>query len=161
MSEQIERIDGLTRQAVKRVFQSMVSREISAEPPSPLTADPQGEVMGSVGFIGEATGVVYIHSGMSFARTITSRLLGIPETEVDTGEMLTDAIGELTNMVVGYVKSRLCDAGFTCTLTIPSVVRGHQLKVQGASQVTRRMIGFRDGQQHLLVEILLKASNPK
>jgi chemotaxis protein CheX len=161
MSEQIEQIDQLIRQAIKKVFQSMVSMEITAEPPSPLTADPQGEVMGSVGFVGEATGVIYVHSGMSFARIITSRLLGIPEAEVDTGEMLTDAIGELSNMVVGYVKSRLCDAGFACTLTIPSVVRGQRLKVQGASQVTRRMIGFRNGQHHLLVEVLLKDARTK
>jgi chemotaxis protein CheX len=61
---------------------------------------------------------------------ITSLLLGIAEAELDTGEMVTDAIGELSNMVVGYVKSRLCDGGWHCVLTIPSVVRGQQLTIE-------------------------------
>ena len=61
-------------------------------------------------------------------------MLGISESEVDAGEMVTDAIGELSNMVAGYVKSRLCDSGLPCTLTIPSVVRGQELSVEGSAQ---------------------------
>ena len=161
MSEQIDQIDEFTRYAVKEVFKSMVSMEVRAEPPSPLTADPEGEIMGSVGFIGEANGVIYVRAGIGFARTITSRILGISESEVGSGEMLTDAIGELSNMVVGYVKSRLCDGGFSCVLTVPSVVQGHELKVQVPSQVTRRTIGFHHGRNHLLAELLLKDPNAK
>ena len=50
-------------------------------------------------------------------------------------------------------------SGFPCTLSIPSVVRGQGLKVQGASQATRKIIGFGNGQNHLLVEVLLKNTN--
>ena len=98
---------------------------------------------------------------MGFARVITSRLLGISEPEVDTGEMVTDAIGELSNMVAGYVKSRLCDSGLPCVLTIPSVVRGQQLSVEGSAQITRRVIGFRNCKHHLLAEVVLKDSSAK
>ena len=134
----------------------MLSMEVNPEPSSPLTPDPDGQIIGSVGFIGEATGIIYLYAGMGFARVITSRLLGFPESEVDPGEMVTDAIGELSNMVVGYVKSRLCDRGLSCTLTIPSVVRGQQLSVQGSAEVTRRVIGFRNCKHHLVAEVLLK-----
>lgn len=158
MNEQIEHIDHLTREAVKEIFQSMLSMEVNPEPPSPLLADPAGQIIGSVGFIGDATGIIYLYAGITFATVITSRLLGITEQEVDTGDMVTDAIGELSNMVVGYVKSRLCDNGFPCTLTIPSVVRGQQLSVEGSAQLTRRVIGFRNCKYHLLAEVLLKQS---
>jgi chemotaxis protein CheX len=161
MSNQIEQIDQLTQAAVKEVFQSMLCMEVNPEAPSPLTADPEGEIIGSVGFIGEATGIIYLYAGIGFARVITSRLLGISVAEVDTGEMVTDAIGELSNMVVGYVKSRLCDHGLACTLTIPSVVRGQQLRVEGSAQAARRAIGFRNCQYHLLAEIMLKAPTAK
>jgi chemotaxis protein CheX len=159
MTNQIEQIDQLTRNAVKEVFQSMLSMEVNPEPSSPLTPDPDGQIIGSVGFIGEATGIIYLYAGMGFARVITGRLLGISESEVDPGEMVTDAIGELSNMVVGYVKSRLCDGGLACTLTIPSVVRGQQLSVEGSAQVIRRVIGFRNCRHHLLAEVLLKDSS--
>jgi chemotaxis protein CheX len=111
MNGQIEQVDRLTREAVKEVFQSMLSMEVNPEPPSPLAPDPAGQIIGSVGFIGDATGIIYLYAGVSFARVITSRLLGISEPEVDPGEMVTDAIGELSNMVAGYVKSRLCNGG--------------------------------------------------
>jgi chemotaxis protein CheX len=158
MNEQIEQIDRLTREAIKEVFKSMLSMEMSAEPPSPLTHDPAGQIIGSVGFIGEATGIIYLYAGIGFARVITGRLLDIAEAEVDPGEMVTDAMGELSNMVAGYVKSRLCNSGFICTLTIPSVVRGQQLSVEGSAQVTRRVIGFCNCKYHLLAEVLFKNS---
>ena len=39
-------------------------------------------------------------------------------------EVVNDAIGELTNMVVGGFKNALCDAGYPCRLTIPSISAG-------------------------------------
>lgn len=75
--------------------------------------------------------------------------------------MVTDAIGELSNMVAGYVKSRLCTNGSSCTLTIPSVVRGQQLHVEGSALIMRRVIGFRNCTHHLLAEVLLRDSTQK
>jgi chemotaxis protein CheX len=161
MNTQIEQIDQLTRQAVQEVFQSMLSMQVAPEPPTPLAADPDGQIIGSVAFIGEATGIIYLYAGAGFARVITSLLLGIAESEVDSEEMVTDAIGELSNMVVGYVKSRLCDSGWHCVLTIPSVVRGQQLSVECPAQTTRTAIGFRNCKYHLLAEIMLKDSIAK
>jgi chemotaxis protein CheX len=134
---------------------------VNPEPPSPIRADPDGQIIGSVGFIGEATGIIYLYANMSFAKTLTGRMLGISEPEVDDGEMVTDAVGELSNMVVGHVKSRLCDSGLACTLTIPSVVRGQGLKFEGSTQVIRRLIGFRNCQDHLLAEVMLKDTKTK
>jgi chemotaxis protein CheX len=161
MNNQIEQVDQLTREAVQKVFQGMLSMPVNPEPPSPLAADPAGQILGSVAFIGEATGIIYLFAGVSFARVITSQLLGISEPEVDSGDMVTDAIGELSNMVAGYVKSRLCDGGWRCVLTIPSVVRGQQLSVEASAQTTRRVIGFRNCKYHLLAEIVLKESSEK
>jgi chemotaxis protein CheX len=161
MSNQIEQVDQSIREAVKDVFQSMLSMEINPEPPSPLPDDPGGQIIGSVAFVGEATGIICLYSGVGFARVITSRLLGIEESEVDDGDMVTDAIGELSNMVVGHVKSKLCDSGWNCVLTIPSVVRGHQLSVEGSAQVASRVIGFRNCTHRMLAEVLLKDSTTK
>jgi chemotaxis protein CheX len=157
MSKQIELIEALTRKAVPEVFQAMVTMELSSEPTPPsLPLDPDGQIIGSVGFTGEATGIIYLYAGLGFAKVITSRMIGIEVAEVDPGDMVNDAIGELSNMVVGYVKSRLCDTGLHCTLTIPSVVRGQQLSVEGSSHVARTVLGFRNCEHHLIAEILVK-----
>jgi chemotaxis protein CheX len=161
MNSHIEQVDQLTHEAIKEVFQSMLSMQVNPEPPHPLEADPAGEIIGSVAFIGEATGIIYLCAGLGFARVITSLLLGISEPEVDSGEMVADAIGELSNMVAGYVKSRLCNQGSNCVLTIPSVVRGQHLSIESSAQTTRRVIGFRNCKYHLLAEIVLKESMEK
>jgi chemotaxis protein CheX len=156
MQSQIDQIEEMIRQAVHEVFGNMVSMSLADEKPAELPEDPSGQVAGSVGFIGEATGVIYLYVGARFAGTITGRLLSIPETEIEGEEMINDAIGELSNMVGGYVKSRLSDGGYPCTLTIPSIVRGKQLTIEGVTDVARRMIGFSHEGNHLQAELLIK-----
>jgi chemotaxis protein CheX len=156
MTKQIERIEELTRKAVPEVFQVMLSMDLNEEDAVSTQMDSVEQIVGSVGFTGEATGIVYLYAGLDFAKVITSRMLGIEVAEVDQDEMVNDAFGELSNMVVGHVKSRLCDAGLPCTLTIPSIVRGQHLRVKGSAQVERRIIGFRNQENRLLAEVLVK-----
>ena len=157
----MEQIDQLTREAIKEVFDTMLSMEVNPEAPTPLPLDPLGQIVGSVGFIGDATGIIYLYVGIGFAKVIASRMLGISETEVDSGECVTDAIGELSNMVVGHVKSHLCNTGLPCVLTIPSVVRGQQLTVEGSAHCTRNTISFRNCTHQLLAEVMLKEPSVK
>jgi chemotaxis protein CheX len=157
MTTELFNIEQLTQQSVQEVFQRMLSLEITVAPVEPPSNDGGGQIIGSVGFMGdEATGIIYLYASAAFAKVITSRMLGIEEAEVDTHEMVNDAMGELSNMVVGYVKSRLCDSGMPCVLTIPSVVRRQQLSVEGSSQLNRRMIGFTSAGHQLMVEVLMK-----
>jgi chemotaxis protein CheX len=156
MTKQIEQIVELTSKAVPEVFQVMLSMDLNTVDPAVTPLDPAGEIVGSVGFTGEATGIVCLYASLNFAKTIASRMLGIEIAQVEGDEMVNDAFGELSNMVVGHVKSRLCDAGLPCTLTIPSIVRGENVRVEGSSQVGRRIIGFRNCEHYLLAEVLVK-----
>jgi chemotaxis protein CheX len=156
MTTQLEQIEELTHQAVREVFQSMLSMEMTPAPAVPLPPDPEGQIVGSVGFIGKTSGVIHLKGGLGFAKVMTSRMLGISTQEVDGSEMVNDAVGELSNMVGGFVKSRLCDRGWSCTLTIPSIVRGQQLSIEGPAQTKRKMICFRCGEYQLLAELLVK-----
>src|SRR6202012_1426446 len=87
-------------------------------------------IAASVGFVGDVSGIVYIYLKAPLAQVLASRLLGIPEAEADDDELTGDAIGELSNMIVGAAKSRLCDLGLACTLTIPSIIRGKGLSTE-------------------------------
>lgn len=156
MTSQIQRIEELTRDAVREVFISMLSLKLTDEPPAPLANESTGQIAGSVGFIGQANGVIYLFAEVDFARILTARMLGISEAEVEEDEMVNDAIGELSNMIGGYVKSRLCDAGWSCILTIPSIVRGQQLSIERVAQITRRVLRFSAESHQVLVELLVK-----
>jgi chemotaxis protein CheX len=160
MTEQMQQLEEWTCYALQQVFQNMMSMDMKpdAGAPTSLPAEATGQIMGSVGFIGDPTGVIYLIAGLRFARLVTGRMLGIPESETIDDSMVNDAIGELSNMVVGQVKSRLCDAGWACTLTIPTVVRGQQLSIESSAHFSSKTIVLRNGNDCLLAELVLKKS---
>jgi chemotaxis protein CheX len=155
MNKHMERIETLTNDAVHEVFRGMLSLEMTNETANGLNNESFEQIAGSVGFVGDATGVIYLYAGMDFARVMTQRMLGLSPNEVED-DMVNDAVGELSNMVVGYVKSRLCDGGLPCTLTIPSIVRGRQLTVESSVEISRKVIGFQNKGHRLVAEILVK-----
>jgi chemotaxis protein CheX len=145
------------KSGVGEVFRTMLTLE--AKPVAVLHewhAPGEPLVAGSVGFTGDANGVVYMHVTARFARTLASRMLGLAEAELHGEEMVNDVIGELSNMIVGCAKSRLCDAGAPCVLTIPSIVRGQNFEVASACRCNRRLLGFRCGVDHIVIELLME-----
>ncbi len=121
-----------------------------------LAANPQ--VVGTVGFLGEVNGLIYLYFDAGFARHCTSHLLGISEPEVDASgeEVINDAIGEITNMTVGSFKNGLSDHGYPFKLTIPSILRGRNFCVEPISDSQRFIYVFETEGQRLVADILLK-----
>jgi chemotaxis protein CheX len=154
----IDEIRQLLMDAVAEVFSTMFNLQPEPADP-PRVADPgQMLVAGSVGFIGDVSGVVHLHVSASFARTLACRMLGMAEAEMEGDEMVNDVIGELSNMVVGAVKSHLCDNGMPCVLTIPSVVRGQRLTIEPIRSAERRLLSLRCGEDYFHLELSMKTA---
>jgi chemotaxis protein CheX len=151
----IDELEGLLQDAMSQTFATMLSLPLEETPPSDFPPDVF-LVAASVGFIGEVTGVVYIYCPDALALRITSKMLGLPEAEIDGHEMVNDTMGEIGNMVVGQIKSRLCDRGHKCVLTIPSIVRGQKFCVEPVSSTSSRRVGFLSQGSPIMVEILVK-----
>jgi chemotaxis protein CheX len=125
-----------------------------------LASDPNcGQIVGSVGFVGELNGLVYLHFDAAFARLCSCQMLGLSEVELDAAgpEVINDAIGELTNMTVGAFKNGLCDLGFPCKLTIPSILRGTGIRVQPLSSVEWHVYRFEYSGHRLYADIQIKS----
>lgn len=85
-----------------------------------------GDVSGVIGMVQdklEATMVICLN--FETMRDILPRVLG--HSVSVTHEMTIDAVGEITNMIFGQIKTELNKRGFALKLGIPSVVmgRGH------------------------------------
>jgi len=132
--------------------------EISAQPSSTsdIQAGNQKLVVGSVGFTGDVNGQVYIYIEEPFARALTCRMLGMSESEIEGDELVNDVIGELSNMIVGGAKSRLCDSGAICHLTIPSILRGRSLTVEPSGSSESRFLSMDCENETILLELLMK-----
>ncbi len=155
--------------AVTDVFKTMLGREpsfsaqagLAGDAPSPTSESARPQVVGTVGFIGDINGLIYLHLDVGFARLCTCHLLGMSEAELDEAgdEVINDAIGELTNMTVGGFKNGLCDAGYPCKLTIPSILRGSNFSIEPISDAIRHIYYFDCAEHRVVADILMKADD--
>ncbi len=160
--------DNINR-AVHDVFKTMLGRQPEFQSASvqhagehahviPAGETTQSHVVGTVGFIGDANGLIYLYFDLGFARLATCHLLGMSEPELEAAgdEVINDAIGELTNMTVGSFKNGLCDAGYPCKLTIPSILRGSNFCVEPISSAVRHTFHFTCAGHRVVTDILMK-----
>ncbi len=70
--------------------------------------------------------------------------------------MVKDVVGEITNMIVGGFKNALCDLGFPCKLTLPTIVRGDRLAIATLKSATRHIFRFDCSGHRLIADIQLK-----
>ncbi len=151
----IDEISNLLGLAVGEVFSTMLSLDVqSAEPRSAPSTEPL--VAACVGFNGEANGVVTFSLSASFAKTLAGQMLGMAQEEFDGDDMVNDVVGELSNMIVGGVKSRLCDDGMPCVLSIPAIIRGHHFSIAASGKAEHRVVGFQCGDEKIVLELQMK-----
>jgi chemotaxis protein CheX len=159
--------------AVADVFHTMLNRSVTLvvpesgatpAPASPAAALNGPQVVGSVGFLGQANGIIYLCFDEPSAKLFTGEMLCLDQAEVEElgSDAVKDAVGELTNMVVGSFKNSLCDCGYPCTLTIPSILRGSDLCVEPwpANSVRRHAYHFDTRGRRIVADILMKADDP-
>jgi chemotaxis protein CheX len=154
--------DSLIR-AVQNVCRTMLQQDATF---TGRTSEPQigmfstsKHVFGSVGFVGEVNGIVYLCIPDDFATDAAARILGMSPAEVEYSgdEVVKDVVGEVTNMTVGGFKNALCDVGFPCKLTLPTIVRGNNLSVASIKSATRHIFSFDSGGHRLVADIQIKA----
>jgi chemotaxis protein CheX len=164
------KVHELVNRAVGDVFKTMIGAEAvlvkgteaaMAEPWPPLfggSVNDKPHVVGTVGFMGDVNGIMYLYVDVPFARQCTGRLLGISDAEVDAHgeEAVNDAIAEMTNMSVGVFKNSLCDAGFSCKLTIPSILRGSSFRIVPTGSARRHIYHFDCLGHRVVTGILMK-----
>ncbi len=158
--------------AVQDVFKTMLSKAATMNNSSdvanadgtpwehPVQINGQ-QVVGTVGFIGDISGLIYLYLEASFANEVASHMLGMTNDELTEAgdEVVNDAVGELTNMTVGTFKNQLADKGFPCRLTIPSILRGSNFSIEPVSSATRRIYRFNVGAHNLVVDLLMKTGD--
>ncbi len=151
--------------AVQEVMRTMLNQhadfhsEIDARKPGDTSSGGAGpQVVGTVGFIGDIDGLIYLYLDAEFAAEAAAHLLGMGDDELEPAgdEAINDAIGELTNMTVGTFKNQLSDRGFHCKLTIPSILRGRNFSIEPTSSVKRRTYRFEIGRHRIITDLLMR-----
>jgi chemotaxis protein CheX len=105
--------------AAREVFQLMLGSELQS---CPTEVSPGPGVTSMVGLAGKLCGVLSINCTEKAAAIMTSKMLGVPLDKV--GSEMSDALGEICNMVAGNFKNKIAGLGDGCMLSPPTVVTG-------------------------------------
>ncbi len=115
--------------SAKEVFETMVFmalEEVHENEEAPRLEDET--LLGTITFKGSLEGCLAICCGCHCARTIGGNMLGADPDEPMSDDEMSDAIGEVANMVMGALKARVQNEVGTMEVSIPSVVRGRELR---------------------------------
>ena len=119
-------------------------------------------VVGSVGFTGEANGMVYLYMELELATQMAAKITGMETAELlaaGADDIIKDVVGEMTNMTVGTFKNGICDLGFQCKVTLPTVLRGSQLRVESTSNAQRWTFEFSVMDRPVIADLFIQEEN--
>ena len=137
-----ERVIPHLLKATREVFETMVFIPLQPERPvHGMETETAAHVVASVAFAGERSGLVAFHAETDTARQIAGAMLGMPATDVD-GEM-TDAMGEVANMIAGGFRLALKSTGTDVAIAVPTVITGSDFRTKYVTPVTRVLCPFR------------------
>ncbi|MFK7739719.1 MAG: response regulator [Planctomycetota bacterium] len=115
----------------------------------------KAEVIGSVGVAGFLTGSISVFLPRSIANKAVCALLMIDSADELSGEDMIDAIGEVTNMIGGCIKTELFEKAPLFDISVPSVYIGDDLSRRTVSNDLCFHAPFTVGDETFSVEFLM------
>jgi chemotaxis protein CheX len=105
--------------AVREVFQLMLGCQLTV---TPSGEQPALDVTAMVGLAGQMCGVLSLRCDGKSATLMASKMLGVDPDKV--GPEMSDALGEVCNMIAGNFKNKISGMGDSCMLSVPTVITG-------------------------------------
>jgi CheY-specific phosphatase CheX len=127
--------------AVITLFDTMLAIEIHPSKRGAHFKANETQVIGMVGLAGSVTGVVCLRVTESFAGRLAEAMMGIGPHDVTEGDV-SDVIGELANISAGKLKSCFRRPGHACSLSLPTIIRGHAIDLESMSGTERHSFTF-------------------
>jgi chemotaxis protein CheX len=146
------------RHAAANVFSTMLGVELGEGNASIEAAmpEPSDGVVSFIGLAGSWAGTGSVTCSPTLACRICSQMLMTDSTSVN--EEVLDAVAELTNMIVGSVKTDLEQHLGQLGLSIPTVVFGRNFRTKTAGSAEWIVIRFEWEGEPLLVKLCLAPS---
>lgn len=148
-------IAAIIREVTSEVFSTMLGVEANIGDSTVVneTLAPKDGLMATVGLAGRLVGSGMLTLSSEAACKLASILLMDDYQEVNSD--VVDAVGEMANMIVGGIKTRLEGQGEPLGLSIPSVISGSNFVARSLSRNTGVAISFDWQGTHIEVTLYL------
>lgn len=121
------------RGSAREILETMVSlTPTSVDAREETAATFHDEVIGLLGFTGTRSGTFVVRTSLRFAKQMAANMLMAQPEELEDFEEVSDAFGELVNMLGGNFKNEWVAGGNQMDLSIPTVIREGQVTVSSA-----------------------------
>jgi len=124
----VERLSLLIAQHTANVCRTMLNVDVTVAGARPHTAGPKGSVVSLIGLTGRWNGSGVVSCDGDVARRLSGRMLMTDFADVNADVL--DAIGELTNMIVGNVKEDIARDLGALAISTPTVIYGEGLQTR-------------------------------
>jgi chemotaxis protein CheX len=140
------------------VFSTMLGSELSGGEVTiePTTAEPNDGVVSFIGIAGSWAGTGSLTCSPALACRVCAAMLMTEATAVN--EDVLDAVAELTNMIIGSVKTELEHELGPLGLSLPTVVFGRNFKTRSAGTNEWIHVRFLWDEDPLLIKMCLAPS---
>jgi CheY-specific phosphatase CheX len=142
--------------SISHLFSTMLKMRLTPQDPEKEVKFDGEKIVGTVNLVGMIAGVLHVYVSVKHARLMTGSLLGVRSDQIRNLSNLDDAVGELANMLGGNLKSKLCDLGLACVLSIPSVTRGTDFQIQLPEGMVNERFVYTWQQQVICLEVSLR-----
>ncbi|MBL8733901.1 MAG: response regulator [Planctomycetes bacterium] len=142
--------------ATTDVFRTMINlRLVAGDVTIEKAQMRKAEVIGSIGVAGFLTGSISVFLPKAIARQATAAMLMLDSPDQLTDEELVDAVGELTNMIGGGIKTELFQKAPLFDISVPSVYVGEDLQRRTVSDDLCFLVPFTCNGESFSVEFLM------
>jgi len=146
-------------EGAQEIFNTMISGNIeTCEPDQDIEGD---SLLGSITFNGGLEGCLAICCSVPCAKTIAVNMLAMDPSEELSEEEICDALGEVTNMVMGSVKSRIQNVISDISVSVPTVVSGRGLQNNLGEGATKTLIKVKFQDEYITELSMLYRESPK
>lgn len=124
--------------ATQEVFSMMLGSDVvTLDAPAP---DEGLDVTSMVGLGGQVSGIVTVRCSAESAILIAGKML---EVDCDQSKpKMSDAVGEVCNMIAGNFKNKIAGMGDGCLLSVPTVMTGDNVYVYSHENSHRTSISL-------------------
>ena len=150
-----EKLVSIIRSSTEEVFSLMLGLPVECGTAYCEQAGDQNfdGVVALVGLAGAYVGAGRISCSAQFACTVSSAMLASEYPAVN--EEVLDAMAEVTNMIIGNVKSQIEDEYGSMGLSIPTVIYGRNYKARSTTAAAWTVVPFHSGDERMDVRLCL------
>lgn len=140
-------LEDVMLEGAKEVFASMVSMPLERLA-DPLSESEKETFLATITFTGDLEGCFGISCNDVCAKAVTAGMLCMEDASTLGDSEVVDAIGEIANMIMGGIKTRVQHEVTNIEISIPTVVYGRQLKNCLGEGMVRILVPIAIGKEH-------------